>query len=118
MAKAALFIGWGVPVRGREEKSFQVFGEALQYFGRLQQEGAIDGFEPYTLELHGGDLDGFLLVHGDLDRLHTVRYSDEFTRLIARAGQVVEHFGVVTAFTGQELQQQFALYEAAARELA
>ena len=65
MANAALVIGWGPVVPGREQKALQVFGEAIQYYTRLQQQGQIESFEPVALEPHGGDLNGFLLVRGD-----------------------------------------------------
>lgn len=46
MANAALFIGWGEPVRGRERKSLQVLNEALAYFRGQQEQGRIESFEP------------------------------------------------------------------------
>lgn len=107
MAKGALFIGWGDVRAGLAQPALQVFGEALQYYGRLQQEGTIDSFEAFNLEPHGGDLGGFLLVRGDVDKLSSVRYSDEYLQLNNRATLVVEHFGVVMAFSGAELQWQF-----------
>jgi len=34
MADAGLFVGWGIPVRGREAKSLEVFNESVQYWGQ------------------------------------------------------------------------------------
>jgi hypothetical protein len=70
MANAAIFIGWGNVVRGRERKALQVFNEALHYWSGLQQQGEIESFEPVLLELHGGDLNGFILIRGDRDKLN------------------------------------------------
>src|SRR5258708_10643032 len=56
MATGALMIGWGHVVPGREQKSLQVFNEAIQYYTQLQQQGTIESFEPVTLEPHCGDL--------------------------------------------------------------
>ena len=64
MADAGLFIGWGEVVRGRETEALEVFNETLAYYGRLQEEGAIESFEPVFLEPHGGDLSGFILIRG------------------------------------------------------
>lgn len=108
MADNALFLGWGWPVRGREPQSIQLFQESVQYWTRLQQQGQIDSFEAYTLEPHGGDLSGFAILRGDADKLSRLRYSEEFVRFDTRASLVVENFGVVMAFTGQELNRQFA----------
>ena len=114
----ALFIGWGHVIHGREQQSLQVFNEALQYFGELQQRGEIEAFEPVALEPHGGDLYGFLLVRGDPDKLSRVRAGEEFRRLISRGALVVEGMGVVTAFVGDDLQRQFAVFQQQASELA
>jgi hypothetical protein len=108
MAGAALVIGWGQAVRGREQKALQVFGEAIQYYTRLQQQGEIESFEPVALEPHGGDLAGFLLVKGDPDKLARIRASDEFIALNTRVLLVVENFGVAGAFIGDSLQNLFA----------
>ena len=64
MADAGLFIGWGEVVRGREERAVEVFGETVEYYGRLQADGRIESFEPCLLEPHGGDLAGFILIRG------------------------------------------------------
>jgi len=108
MAMGALFIGWGPAVRGREQKALEVFQEALQYYGRLQQEGDVQSFEPVALEPHGGDLAGFLLVKGDADKLARLRASDEFIALNTRAQLIVENFGVSGAFVGDGLQSLVA----------
>ena len=108
MAMGALFIGWGPTVRGREQKALELFQEAMQYYGRLQQQGEIQSFEPVALEPHGGDLAGFLLVRGDADKLARLRASDEFIALSTRAQLVVDNFGVAGAFVGDGLQGLFA----------
>jgi hypothetical protein len=46
-----------------------LFQEAMQYYAQLQHQGEIDSFEPVQLESHGGDLQGFLLLRGDTDKL-------------------------------------------------
>ena len=117
MAEAALFIGWGAPVRGREAKGLQVFGEAMQYFGR-QQGGAIESFDTVLLGPHGGDLYGFFLLRGDPAKLSRVRASEDFLRIVQRGDLVVEDMGVVTAFVGDDLQRQFGLFQQQASELA
>src|SRR5918994_260585 len=118
MADAGLFIGWGAPVRGREAKSLEVFTESLAYYGRLQQEGVIEGFETAILEPHGGDLAGFILLRGSEDKLAHLRVDDEFVRLSTRAGLIVEGVGVVGASLGEGLEQAISTYQQAVSELA
>jgi hypothetical protein len=118
MANAALFIGFGTPVRGRERKAVQEFQATLQYYGRLQQQGVIESFEPAFLEPHGGDLGGFILLRGDRERLARLRTDEEFNRYTLRASLVVESLGVVSATIGDELQRQMGVYQQALGELA
>jgi hypothetical protein len=47
MADWGIFIGFGFPVRGREQKASQVFGEAMELWGRLQQQGELESFDAF-----------------------------------------------------------------------
>jgi hypothetical protein len=117
MAEAGLFIGWGAPVRGREGTGLDVFNESVQYWGQLQQDGRIESFEVVLLYPHGGDLGGFALLRGTHDQLNAVGGDDEFLRLTARAGLIVEELGVVRAALDEGLEQQVAIYRQAVDEL-
>ena len=118
MADAALFVGWGPPVRGREAKGLEVFNEALAFQGKQQEDGAIESFEVVLLGPHGGDLYGFFLVRGSEDQIAALRASEEFQRLNIRAGLVVERFGVVDATIGDGISQTMPVYQEAVSELA
>jgi hypothetical protein len=111
MADAGLFIGWGAPVRGREAKGLEVFNEVIGYYGRLQQEGTIESFEPVFLEPHGGDLQGFVLLRGSEEKLAQLRVDDEFVRLSNRASMIVDGFGVTGAALGDGLQAAIETYQ-------
>jgi len=117
MADAALFVGWGPPVRGREQKGLGVFNDALAYWGKQQEAGAIESFDVTLLYPHGGDLYGFLLIKGSEDQINTLRGSDEYRRINTRAAQVVENFGTVDAVSG-DVSDQISLYQEAVSELA
>jgi len=118
MADFGLFIGWANAARGRERQAIRVFNEAIEYFGRLQQQGEIESFEAGLLEPHGGDLNGFVLLRGDRDKLARVRASDEFVRLNQRALLVADSYGVVGAQLGARVAELMASYEEAASDLA
>lgn len=110
MADAGLFVGWGEVVRGRESEAVEVFNETLAYYTRLQEEGTIESFEPVFLEPHGGDLNGFILIRGDAEKLAALRVNDEFTQLSLRATLIVDGFGVVGADLAERLQRQMEYY--------
>jgi hypothetical protein len=117
MADSGLFIGFGAPVRGREQQAIKVFSEASEYYARLQQQGEIDDFEPVLLEPHGGELGGFFLLRGDQDKLARVRGSEEFERLTARGQLIVENLGVTSAFLGERLMSQMSTFMKQVAEL-
>ena len=54
MADYGLFIGWGAAKNGRERVALEVFNEAVQYYGGLQQQGQIESMQVVLLEPHGG----------------------------------------------------------------
>jgi hypothetical protein len=110
MADAGLFVGWGSVARGREKEAVELFNEILGYYGRLQEEGEIDSFEPVFLEPHGGDLSGFVLIRGEPEKLAALRVSEEFTQYSIRAALAVDSFGVVGADLAGRLESQMAFY--------
>ena len=117
MADAALFVGWGNTVRGRERAALKVFGEAGAFYGGLIQAGEIESVEPVFLEPHGGDLTGFFLIKGDAEKLAALRVREDFVRLNARASLIVEGFGVVGASVGGGIDEQMGYFQAAIDEL-
>jgi len=118
MTDSALFIGWGATAAGRERKSVELFGESLRFLTSLVVEGRVASVEPFFLEPHGGDLEGFFLVRGEQDELNKIRSEDPFQRLAVRAQVVVQNFGVVGAITGERLNSHMAWFAEAARDVS
>ena len=118
MAGDELFIGWGPVVRGREQTALKVFQETIEFHGALQQDGKIDGFDAHLIAPHGGDLAGFIVLHGERSQLDDIRNSEDFERLIVRAGTIVDRIGVLNAYSGEALGQAMSRFQAAASELA
>jgi hypothetical protein len=118
MAGDALFLGWGPVVRGRESRALDVFQETISYYGKLQQEGMIESFEPILLNPHGGDLAGFVLIRGERAALNEIGASADFRKLVVKAGSVVDDVGVIAAFGGEALAQQMGVFRTVSEELA
>ena len=100
MSSNVIFFGWNRSIPGREQMSAEHFQEFLGYLGRLQQEGAIDSFEPVLLSSHGGDLNGFFLIRAGNEALNTLQASDEWLIHMIRGGQHLEGAGAVRGVTG------------------
>ncbi len=110
MAEAALFIGWGMPARGREKAGLEVFNESVQYWGRLQQEGQIERFDVALLTPHGG-LGGFALLRGTAQQIDTVRRSDEFVGLVNRVSLRVDELEISDAWVDEGLAAVMGQYQ-------
>jgi hypothetical protein len=117
MAGEAIFLGWGQVVRGREQLALEVFREATEYWSKLQQDGRIESFRPFLLRPHGGDLAGFWLIHGERAALDEMQSSDEFARLLARSGAIVDNLGVTSAVTDEALGSQMGIFGEVAQGL-
>jgi hypothetical protein len=110
MADRALFIGFGVPVRGREERAVEVFNEFVAMFGRMESDGRIERMDATFLDPHGGDLGGFFMVHGSEEQCGALQYDEEFRRGVNDATLIVENFGIVPATTGAGIGREMEMY--------
>lgn len=117
MADAALFIGWGQVVRGREERALKVFNESVEYWGGLQGDGKIEDFEVVLLTPHGGELAGFALLRGSADQMSDLRADGEFERRITRADMIIDNQGVVDAVINDGLARAMGQYQAEVTDL-
>ena len=110
MADAALLIRWDRPVPGREPQALSLFGKSLEYYGTLQNEGAIESFEPVLLGPVSIDLSGFILLRGSADQLDALKREDQFVEMMISAEHLIEGFGVIDACLEGELQSRMAKY--------
>jgi hypothetical protein len=112
MADRVLFIGWSAPVRGAEERGLEVFNEALGLYGRMQQDGRIEGFDVALLDPNG-DLNGYIQIRGTGEQLAAVREDSEFRRIMIDAALVVDNFRMIGGYTNEGIAQQMAVYQEA-----
>lgn len=113
MADRVLFIRWGDNVAGREERGLEVFNEALGLYGRMQQEGRIERFDVVLLEANGGDVDGYMELHGSAEQLRAIRDDTEFRRVMLEAGLIVKKLAVCEGYTNAGIAPQIELYQEA-----
>ena len=118
MADRVLFIGWGEPVRGREERGLEVFNEALGIAGRMQQEGRIEKFEVRLLGPNGGGLDGYLEMHGTAEQIAAVKEDEEFRRNTFDAAQIVEGLRHVDGLINEGIAEGIAMYQQSLEKVA
>jgi len=103
MANAVIFLGWNRPSVGREQQAMQVFQKSLEFYTKLQTEGRIESFEPVILSSHGGNLNGFVLLRGDAEKLSEIRRDETFVDIVIEAEYCVDGFGHVDGYIGEGL---------------
>jgi hypothetical protein len=116
MADSVLMITWGSPVRGREERGLDVFNEALGLYGRLQQEGRIEGFDVALLQPNGL-MNGFIALRGSAEQLSALRQDDEFRRTTVAASLIVDDFQLIDGSTGEGVARDMELYREAVAQV-
>jgi hypothetical protein len=112
MADRVLFIGWGAPARGREERGLEVFNQAVGTYGRRQQEGRIESFNVVLLGPNPG-LAGYIEVQGSAEQLTALQEEEEFQRNLIDASLIVDGLHVVEGYTNEGVARQMALYQEA-----
>lgn len=117
MTNDVLFIGWNRPVAGRENNALELFSMVTNYLGTMQKKDAIASFEPVLLTVHGGDLNGFVLVRGEQKKLANLRQAEEFQNLVTSCAVALEGFGVIEGWSGEKLQHRMKSYHSAVAKL-
>ncbi len=112
MADRMLFIGWGTPVRGAEERGLEVFNEALGLLGRMQQEGRIESFDVCLLEPNE-EMNGFVCARGSEAQINALRADEEFRRSTAESMLIVERLRHIAGFTNEGVARQMSVYQEA-----
>jgi len=110
MSKHVLFYGWNRANPGHEKEAGALFQDYFQYLGGLQQEGMVDSFEAVMLTVHGGDLNGFFVIRGDIVKLDEIRRTEEFNKFLTLAGHLMEGGGLIPGVTGEGVLEQMALW--------
>jgi hypothetical protein len=108
MADSVIFIGWNRAVAGKEQEAIGLFSRSLEYYGKLQSEGRIESFEAVGLNPHGGDLNGFVLIRGDAEKLFQIQQEDQWLDFTVEGSICVEGLGAITGYTGEGMQNQMA----------
>jgi hypothetical protein len=102
MASNAIFFGWKRSVPGREQVTLEHFQQYVGWLNELKAKGTIADWQLSFLRPHGGDLGGFLMIHGDTQKLHGLAESPEWIEHLTRGMHHLEGSGYVFADTGAE----------------
>lgn len=105
MATACLFIGWNRPYPGQHKEAFQfLMGEGRETLKKWQKEGWFESARPFGITPHGGDLNGFILVEGNREKLDELRRTDAFEAFSMKMTRMFDRYGVVPGVTEQGME--------------
>lgn len=110
MAEGVLFISWGEPKAGREERGLEVFNEALGYYGKCQQDGRIESFDVVLFEPNA-DMNGYIELRGSVDQLNALREEEEYRKILVDASMVCKKMRVLGGATGDRIAREIGLYQ-------
>jgi hypothetical protein len=105
MADRVWLIGGGRPVPGREAAAGALSSQAVALFERLQAAGEIESYDTVMLDPHGGELNWFMLVRGDAERLARLPMLPEWQQLAVGTSAACEDFGIVGGSVGEAYHQ-------------
>jgi len=112
MADRVLFVGWEESVRGAEERSLEVFNDALGLMGRKQQEGQIESFDVVLFEPNGR-FGGFFLARGTTAQIDALRADEEFQRNTIDAQLIVDGLTHIEGYTNEGVARMMGMYQEA-----
>jgi hypothetical protein len=93
---------------GRESQSIELFAKFSGYLAQQKEAGLVESFEPAVLMPHGGDLNGFILIRGERDKLDQLRNSDEFFSFRVSAEIIMHGLGILPARIGEGVMKYMA----------
>jgi len=117
MADRVIWIAWGSPIHGREERAVEVFGESAAYWGELQAEGRIERFD-VTLLGPNSDLNGFAVLYGTHQQFAELVEEERWIRSVVNASLVIEDLRIIEGITGDALGERMGIYREAASQMA
>lgn len=105
MATAVLFIGWDRPLPGVDSKKAfgHVMTEVVPHLRKLEGK-AFERMDMIGLTAHGGDINGFILLHGERAKLDELRRTDDFEAVVMKLDDMFGGLAVVPGVNEQGIQ--------------
>ena len=114
----ALMVSFGAVHPGRERLAVDIFTELSRYFGERLSDGVLTSFQPffYASGAVGGSV-GFFLLEGHRDGIQEMQSSEDFSRLLLRAGAATANVRVDPLLAGPDAGRLVNLYREVRDEL-
>jgi hypothetical protein len=107
MKETATFVGWGGRVPGRELSALETFKEWTAILDDLKKTGEVEDYLPVLLGPHGGELEGFVLVFADPEKIAKIEKREDVHKLQLRATFEHTKFSVIPAIVGKGVEAEY-----------
>jgi hypothetical protein len=108
MSDAAIFLGWNRPFQGRESDALVLLERLDSWLGGLKTSAQIGSYTRVMLEPHGGGLAGFVLIEGEVPKLHAIKQTDAWNDGVSRLALVFDGVMVNHALVGAAVERESA----------
>lgn len=98
---AVLLLGYDRPIPGREENASNLIDELFAFLEQQKSTKNLDTYDAISLNVYGGDLNGFVLIRGKRGKLDELRACDEFDELMVKAHMLMTGVRVITGVHGE-----------------
>lgn len=112
MADRILCLTWGEVARGREQRSLEVFNDAVGYYAALADDGRIQRFDLLLLTPNG-TIGGMMLLYGSHAQLDAVHEDERFQRITINASLVVDDLRVIDGFANEGIAEPMGRFQEA-----
>jgi hypothetical protein len=113
MSNDVVFIGWNRPVPGREHEAAELFGQSMAFYESQKKAGNLASYEPFLLDPHGGELNGFVLLRGTRAKLDGILATDEFQSIMVKGMVYITDLGAIRGIAGEAVPPRIGQYMAA-----
>lgn len=110
MADRILCLTWGAVARGREQRSLEVFNDAVGYYSTLREQGRIERFD-LALLTPAGDIGGLMVLYGTHAQLDAVREDERFQRITLDANLVVDDLRILDGYANEGIAEPMGRFQ-------
>jgi hypothetical protein len=82
-------------------------------YGRMEQEGRIDGFDVALLAPSGSAIEGYMAIRGSAEQIAALREDEEYLRNMTDASLIVKNLAVCDGYCNEGVARMMGLYQEA-----
>jgi hypothetical protein len=110
--KAAWISKWTRPVPGREARALEVFMESMDFWGKRQADGQVEGYETFLSPAGPG----MVVIKGERAKLAAILDTDEYLKLLTKINLNVDGVQGEMMLTGDAVNHLIGMWAETGKE--